>query len=70
MDDGSGGAGNGGDSGSSGQQLGTVAVAGDKWLWTSSPQLAKMADGCDNRNMTNGMVQAWVSYFVTPITLP
>ena len=30
-----------------------MAVAGDKWLWTSSPQLVKMADGCVNRNMTN-----------------
>ena len=28
-------------------------AASDKWLWTSSPQLAKMADGCVNRNMTN-----------------
>ncbi len=55
MDDGGGGggAGGGGDSGGSGQQLGAVAVAGDKWLWTSSPQLAKMTDGCVNRNMTN-----------------
>ena len=37
----------GGDSGGSGQQLGTMAVAG------SSKHLAKMADGCVNRNMTN-----------------
>ncbi len=28
-------------------------MAEDEWLWTSSPQLAKMADGCVNRNMTN-----------------
>ena len=45
--DGGGGAGSGGDSGGSGQQLGAMAVAG------SSPHLAKMADGCVNRNMTN-----------------
>ena len=52
MDDSGGGAGGGGasgggDSGGSGQQLGVMAVAG------SSPHLAKMADGCVNRNMTN-----------------
>ena len=40
-------------SGGSGQQTGAVAVAGDKWLWTSNLQLARMADGCVNRNMTN-----------------
>jgi hypothetical protein len=44
---GGGGAGGGGDSGGSGQQLGAMAVAG------SSSHLAKMADGCVNRNMTN-----------------
>ncbi len=52
MKDSSGGAcggnvGSGGDSGGSGQQLGVMAVAG------SSPHLAKMADGCVNRSMTN-----------------
>ncbi len=30
-----------------------MAVAGNEWLWTSSSYLAKMADGCVNRNMTN-----------------
>jgi hypothetical protein len=50
---GGGSAGGGGDSGGSGQQLGVMAVAGNKWLWTSSPHLAKMADGFVNRNMTN-----------------
>ncbi len=55
VDDDGGGAGVGGagDSGGSGQQLGVMAVAGNKWLWTSSPHLANMADGCVNRNMTN-----------------
>ena len=46
--DGSGGASGGGDCDGSGQQLGAImSVAG------SSPHLAKMADGCVNRNMTN-----------------
>ncbi len=46
--DGSGGASGGGDCDGSGQQLGAiVSVAG------SSPHLAKMADDCVNRNMTN-----------------
>ena len=53
MDDGSGSAGAGSDSGGSGQKLGVMAVAGDEWLWTSSSQLAKMADDCVDRNMTN-----------------
>jgi hypothetical protein len=53
VDNGGGGAGGEGDSGGSGQQLGAMAVTGEEWLWTSSPQLAKMADGCVNRNMTN-----------------
>ncbi len=47
MDNGGGSAGGGSDSGGSGQQLGAMAVAG------SSPHLAKMADDCVNRNMTN-----------------
>jgi hypothetical protein len=50
---GGGGAGGGGDSGGSRQQLGVMDVAGNEWLWTSSQHLAKMADGCVNRNMTN-----------------
>ena len=46
--DGSGGASGGSDCDGSGQQLGAImSVAG------SSPHLAKMADGCVNRNMTN-----------------
>jgi hypothetical protein len=58
VDNGGGGAGGGDaggddDSGGSGQQLGALAVAGNELLWTSSPHLAKMADGCVNRNMTN-----------------
>ena len=53
VDNGGGGASRGSEGGGSGQQLRAMAVAGDEWLWTSSPQLAKMADGCVNRNMTN-----------------
>jgi hypothetical protein len=53
VDDGGGGAGGGGNSDGSRQQLGAMAVAGNEWLWTSNPQLAKMADSCVNRNMTN-----------------
>ena len=53
MDNGGGVAGGGGDSGNIRQQLGAMAVAGKEWLWTSSLQLAKMEDGCVNRNMTN-----------------
>ena len=49
MDDGS-----GGDSGGSGQQLGAVDVdSGWRMALASSPRLAKMADGCVNRNITN-----------------